>query len=90
MIRGAFVFKVVALAMLLVAGAWAVYANVTTRAAMDMTMRISGADSAFPVSVAPVERAAIRGTVVYTGAVAPFNEEDVYPRVTGRIVEMPV
>jgi multidrug efflux pump subunit AcrA (membrane-fusion protein) len=27
---------------------------------------------------------------VYTGSVAPFNEEDIYPRVTGRIVEMPV
>jgi multidrug efflux pump subunit AcrA (membrane-fusion protein) len=30
------------------------------------------------------------GTVVYTGSVAPFNEEDIFPRVTGRIVDMPV
>ena len=27
---------------------------------------------------------------MYTGSVAAFNEEDVYPRVTGRIVELPV
>ena len=31
-----------------------------------------------------------RAVVVYTGSVAPFNEEDIYPRVTGRIVEMSV
>jgi RND family efflux transporter MFP subunit len=41
------------------------------------------------VALAPVERGPITGTVVYTGSVAAFNEEDIYPRVTGRIVEMP-
>jgi HlyD family secretion protein len=57
---------------------------------MDMSMRISAGASAFPVVTAPVERGPISGSVTYTGSVAPFNEEDIFPRVTGRIVEMPV
>jgi RND family efflux transporter MFP subunit len=57
---------------------------------MDMTMRVSAGNAAFPVTLAPVERRRVTGTVVYTGSVAPFAEEDIYPRVTGRIVEMPV
>jgi len=57
---------------------------------MDMSMRVTSGNTPFPVSVAPVERSSIVGHVVYTGSVAPFNEEDVYPRVTGRIVEMRV
>jgi len=85
----AWALRLGALAVLAVAGAWAYYANVSgTKPAMDMSMR-AGA-SMFPVLTAPVERAAIGGTVVYTGSVVPFNEEDVYPRVTGRIVEMRV
>jgi multidrug efflux pump subunit AcrA (membrane-fusion protein) len=76
------------LAGLLAAGVWAWQAN--TKPAMDMNMRVSAGASAFPVVTAPVERGAISGTVVYTGTVVPFNEEDIYPRVTGRIVEMPV
>ena len=55
---------------------------------MDMSMRVTSGNTPFPVTLAPVERGAVTGSVVYTGSVAPFNEEDIYPRVTGRIVEM--
>src|SRR5512132_2651906 len=89
--RGSRILKLVMLGILLAAGAWALYANLRPdRPAMDMNMRITSGATPFPVVVAPVERGPISGTVVYTGSVAPFNEEDIYPRVTGRIVEMPV
>jgi RND family efflux transporter MFP subunit len=83
--------RLVALALLAAAAVWAYRANVATgRPAMDMTMRVAAGGTAFPVGLAPVERGPVTGTVTYTGSVAPFTEEDVYPRVTGRIVEMPV
>jgi len=85
------VLKLLMLALLVAAAAWAAYANLrSNRPAMDMSMRVTSGNTPFPVVMAPVERAPIRGTVVYTGSVAPFNEEDIYPRVTGRIVEIPV
>jgi HlyD family secretion protein len=81
----------IALVLVVAAGAWAYWTNVkTARPTMDMNMRVSSGSNPFPVTLAPVESGRIRGTVSYTGSVAPFNEEDVYPRVTGRIVEMPV
>jgi HlyD family secretion protein len=79
------------LAVVLAAGAWAYYANVFSgRPAMDMTMRVTSGGTPFPVTLAPAERGPMAGTVVYTGSVAPLSEEDIYPRVTGRIVEMTV
>lgn len=79
------------LAILAAAGAWAFYANVRSGGpAMDMSMRVTSGNTPFPVLIVPVERGTITGTVTYTGSVLPFNEEDIYPRVTGRIVEMPV
>lgn len=81
----------IALALVTAAGGWAYYTNVATgKPAMDMSARVTGAGAAFPVTLATVEQGPVRGTVVYTGSVAAYNEEDVYPRVTGRIVEMPV
>ena len=89
--RGSALLKLAVLALLVAAGAWALYANLKSdRPAMDMSMRVTSGNTPFPVSVAPVERSSIVANVVYTGSVAPFNEEDVYPRVTGRIVEMRV
>jgi HlyD family secretion protein len=83
--------KLVALAVVLAAAAWAWYANVSARPAMDMSsMRVTSGATPFPVALAPVERGPMAGTVVYTGSVAPLNEEDIYPRVTGRILEIPV
>jgi multidrug efflux pump subunit AcrA (membrane-fusion protein) len=80
-----------ALGLVVLAAGWAYWTNVkTARPAMDMNMRVSSGGNPFPVSLEPVRVTPIRGTVTYTGSVAPFNEEDVYPRVTGRIVEMPV
>ncbi len=79
----------IALALVVAAGSWAYYTNVaSSKPTMDMSARVTGSGSAFPVTVAPVDRGPVRGTVVYTGSVAAYNEEDVYPRVTGRIVEM--
>ena len=83
--------RIAALVVLAAAAVWAYYANVyTAKPAMDMNMRVSAGDAAFPIVAAAVERAPISGAVTYTGSVAPFNEEDIFPRVTGRIVEMPV
>jgi RND family efflux transporter MFP subunit len=77
------------LAILVAAGAWAFYANVKSGGpAMDMSMRVTSGNTPFPVLIVPVERGTITGTVTYTGSVLPLNEEDIYPRVTGRIVEM--
>jgi multidrug efflux pump subunit AcrA (membrane-fusion protein) len=89
---GSFVLKLLALAALVAAGAWAYWANFGpgARPAMDMSMRVTSGATPFPVTLGKVERGPVKGTVVYTGSVAPFNEEDIYPRVTGRIVEMPV
>ena len=88
---GSRVLKVLALVVLVAAAAWALYANFwSARPAMDMSMRMTAGSTPFPVVIVPVERGPITGTVTYTGSIAPFNEEDIYPRVTGRIVEMPV
>jgi HlyD family secretion protein len=83
--------KLLALAILVAAGGWALYANLRPgRPPMDMDMRPTSGSPVFPVTAVPVERGPITGTVVYTGSVLPFNEEDIYPRVAGRIVEIPV
>jgi len=88
---GSRVLKLLALVVLMAAAAWALYANLwSARPAMDMSMRMTSGSTPFPVVIVPVERGPITGTVTYTGSIAPFNEEDIYPRVTGRIVEMPV
>jgi HlyD family secretion protein len=72
-------------------GLWAWWANwgPGAKPAMEMTAR-GQAGGAIPVVVDEVTRERIAGTVTYTGTVAAFNEEDIYPRVTGRIVEMTV
>ena len=83
--------RIGAVVVLVAAGAWAYYSNVDgSRPAMYMKMRVSAGGTAFPIVSAPAERAPIRGAVTYTGTVAPFNEQDIFPRVTGRIVEIPV
>jgi multidrug efflux pump subunit AcrA (membrane-fusion protein) len=81
--------KIGALVLVLVAGAWAYHAN-SGRASMGMNTRVTSGNTPFPVVLTSVERQTIRGTATYTGSVVPFNEEDIYPRVTGRILEMSV
>jgi len=81
----------VTLVGVMAAGIWAYSANTrSTRPAMDMSMRVTSGSTPFPVAIAPVERGPMAGGVTYAGTVAAFSEEDIYPRVTGRIVEMPV
>lgn len=83
--------RVVVVLVVLAAGAWAYYSNVAAgKPSMDMSKRVSSGTAAFPVVLATAERGKIAGSVTYTGTVAPFSEEDIYPRVTGRIVEMAV
>jgi multidrug efflux pump subunit AcrA (membrane-fusion protein) len=45
---------------------------------------------AVPVELTRAHREPIEGTVTYTGTVQAYEDEDVYPRITGRIVQMPV
>lgn len=88
---GSVLLSLAMLAILGVAGAWALYANLKPdRPAMDMSMRMTSGGTPFPVTLAAVERGPMAGTVVYTGSVAPLNEEDIYPRVTGRLIDIPV
>ncbi len=83
--------NLMAILVVAAAGSWAYYTNVVAKPhAMDMSARMTGNSNPFPVVLAEVTQGPIRGTVTYTGSVAAYNEEDVYPRVTGRIVEMSV
>ena len=87
--RRAGVFTALAIAALVVAAVWAYRANMA-KPSMDASMNMTGGAAAFPVTLGTVERGAIAASVTYTGTVAPFNETDIYPRVTGRLVDIPV
>ncbi len=79
--RSSTLTAIVVLAVVLVAAAWAIYANVFSgRPAMDMTMRVTSGSTPFPVELAAVERGPMAGAVVYTGSVAPLSEEDICVR----------
>lgn len=56
---------------------------------MDMNSMVPP-KGAVPVGIAKVAQEEIIGSVTYTGTVQAFTDEDVYPRVTGRITAMPV
>ncbi len=43
-----------------------------------------------PVAAETVAYGSMEGTVTYTGTAVAFTDEDVYPRVVGRIVSLPV
>lgn len=45
---------------------------------------------AVPVAIETAVESEIEGSITYTGTVQSFEDEDVYPRITGRIVKMPV
>ncbi|MFQ6096435.1 MAG: heavy metal-binding domain-containing protein, partial [Armatimonadota bacterium] len=57
--------------------------------AMDMSA-MKPPEGAAPVATEVVERRPFRASVTYTGTVVAYNDEDVYPRVEGWIVDMPV
>ena len=83
--------KIVAIAVVVAAGVWAYRANVSSGGStMDMNMRVTSGNTPFPVVLASATKGPVAGAVTYTGNIAPFNEEDIYPRVTGRILEMSV
>jgi multidrug efflux pump subunit AcrA (membrane-fusion protein) len=56
---------------------------------MDMSTMLPP-QGAVPVGLARVERGHIDGAVTYTGTVQAYDDEDVYPRITARIVRMTV
>ncbi len=56
---------------------------------MDMSAMVPPR-GAMPVKLEPATIGEIEGSITYTGGVAAYEDEDVYPRITGRIVEMPV
>jgi multidrug efflux pump subunit AcrA (membrane-fusion protein) len=85
------ILRILAVVLVVAAAAWAYYQNTSVaRPAMDMNARVSTGDSPFPVVLALAAREAMTGTVVYTGSVAALNEQDVFARVTGRVVDIPV
>ncbi len=57
--------------------------------AMDMSA-MQPPRGAVPVAIAPVKKEQIEGSITYTGTVQAYEDEDVYPRITGRIVSIPV
>lgn len=57
--------------------------------AMDMNAMVPP-KGAVPVGIAVVEEGTIQGSVTYTGTIQAYTDEDIYPRVTGRVVSMPV
>lgn len=57
--------------------------------AMDMTAMLPPR-GALPVGIASVERGTVSNSVTYTGTVQAFNDDDIYPRISGRITNMPV
>jgi len=56
--------------------------------AMDMSA-MTAPVGRVPVATEKAKRGPIEAVITYTGSVLPFTEEEVYPRVTGRILEMP-
>lgn len=57
--------------------------------AMDMSTMVPP-KGAVPVGIVQVARERISSSVTYTGTVQAYTDEDIYPRVTGRLVAMPV
>lgn len=83
------------LALALVAGTWAVQ-NLRREGAMTpleaqiMEMNTPAPEGVLPVTVAEVKVEPFARTVSYSGQVVGFVEQEVVPRVTGTIVDMPV
>lgn len=58
--------------------------------AQAMEMATPPPEGTLPVRIATVSRGSFRATVRYSGQAVGFVEQDVVPRVTGTIVDMPV
>lgn len=57
--------------------------------AMDMTVMVPPKGTV-PVATEKVKKGSFKAHVTYTGSVVPYLEETVYPRITGRLEEVPV
>ena len=57
--------------------------------AMDMSA-MKPPQGAVPVATEVAKRGPFRASVTYTGTVVAYTDEDIYPRVVGTIVDMPV
>src|SRR5689334_4640652 len=63
--------------------------DVLSAQAMDMSAMHPPVGAA-PVALAAVRQGSLSDTVTYTGTVRAYNEQDVSPRITGRLVALPV
>lgn len=63
--------------------------DVISAQAMDMS-QMRPPTGAAPVALASVRQGSLADTVTYTGTVAAYNEQDISPRITGRLVSLPV
>ena len=57
--------------------------------AMDMAAMVPPL-GAVPVAMELVQKKVVQGSIIYTGTVQAFEDEDIYPRVTGKIVYLKV
>ncbi|MHB0935661.1 MAG: efflux RND transporter periplasmic adaptor subunit [Armatimonadota bacterium] len=55
-----------------------------------MDMSAQAAPGTIAVGTETVQAGSFQSTVSYTGTVVPDSEEDIYPRVTGRLIAMPL
>ncbi len=63
--------------------------DVLSAQAMDMSA-MRPPTGAAPVSLASVRLGSLQDTVIYTGTVVAFNEQDISPRITGTLLALPV
>ena len=63
--------------------------DVLSAQAMDMS-QMRPPTGAAPVALASVRRGSLADTVTYTGTIAAYNEQDISPRIMGRLVSLPV
>jgi multidrug efflux pump subunit AcrA (membrane-fusion protein) len=63
--------------------------DVISAQAMDMSQMRPPAGAA-PVQIAALRRGALNDTVTYTGTVRAYNAQDIFPRITGQLVSLPV
>lgn len=63
--------------------------DVISAQAMDMT-QMRPPPGAAPVALGSVRQGSLANTVTYTGSILAFNEQDISPRITGRLVSLPV
>lgn len=63
--------------------------SMTPLEVQSMAMDALPPEGVIPVSLAPVHFGKAEETVTYSGQAVGFNDQDIYPRVTGSIVSMP-